>query len=270
MVAAVLKRLDDTLRRAAELRTGGSSWPNAAGELGLETDSLRQLVLDDEPRWKKLLREAEKNVLRETGYESLLILRKLMRHPDVKIQRDCSIAFLKAWMAMLRHRPAAKRADGTPFESAWDEGITDDQFRALALHSLAGLGDDDTPAGDDRADDPPGPDGPGGVPPLPPPRPGGAGGPAAGGPHGFAEPSERASAGAGGAAEGSRQDDAGLSARLVGAGPRAELADQDCVRQRSDRGGSLAVSSGGASCRIAGDAKNPGAFPLFSIPPATG
>ena len=105
MVAPVPQRLDDTLLLAAEHRAGGASWKHTAEELGLDEADLRQRAHDDEPRWKKLLRDAEKGVLRATGCEALLIIRKLMRHKDPKIQRDCSIAFVKAWRTTLSSSP---------------------------------------------------------------------------------------------------------------------------------------------------------------------
>ena len=66
--------------------SGGASWKHTADELHLPESELRQRLHDDEPRWKKLLRDAEKGVLRATGCEALHIIRTLMRHKDPKIR----------------------------------------------------------------------------------------------------------------------------------------------------------------------------------------
>ena len=136
MVATGPPLPDDTLFLAAEFRAGGCSWKSTAKQLGLETVALRRLTRSDEKHWRQLMREAEKTVLRETGYESLLIIRQLMRHKNVKVRRDCSIAYLKAWMAMLRHRPKASRASGTPFDAPWEEDFSYEQLKVFALDGL--------------------------------------------------------------------------------------------------------------------------------------
>ena len=82
MVAPVIPRLDDTLLLAAEHRAGGASWKHTADALALEEADLRQRTHEDDARWKKHLRDAEKNVLRATGCEALHIIRTLMRHTE--------------------------------------------------------------------------------------------------------------------------------------------------------------------------------------------
>ena len=74
--------LNDRLFLAAEARVSGLSWEAAAKKQTMTGDELRKLAYDELPRWKELLREAERILLRETGYEALRILRSLMRHLD--------------------------------------------------------------------------------------------------------------------------------------------------------------------------------------------
>lgn len=88
-----------TLRRAAELRAGGASWDAVAEQTGRKATTLRRWPAAYPEDWRAAFAAAQRENLEETGAESLLVLRQLLRSKDEKIRRDVGRALAAALLA---------------------------------------------------------------------------------------------------------------------------------------------------------------------------
>src|SRR5262245_23993377 len=84
------------LRRAAELRAGGSSWSATARQMEIDEDELFDLVQNHHHEFRDRLKTARRFVQNDTFAEALHALRKLMRSDDERVvarAADCVMRF---------------------------------------------------------------------------------------------------------------------------------------------------------------------------------
>jgi hypothetical protein len=131
------------LRRAAELRAAGQSWPSVARQIEIDENVLIQLTRDHHATYRKLLRSARSEVFAEGTAEAFLFLRKLLRSEDERISWRAAESMLKFTMTLVRHRkrkPAGKADPRLANLSETDlifaqflAGHTDEQLAELAF-----------------------------------------------------------------------------------------------------------------------------------------
>ena len=107
---------DDTLRQAAELRAGGSTWEQAARKLGADAATVRGWAEADPQRWHAALKAARREVVRDGFAEAAFTIRRQLRSDDDRTARDAAGWFFRLFMTMLRHRgrPAGKGPEPEP------------------------------------------------------------------------------------------------------------------------------------------------------------
>ena len=154
MDAPEIHPLDDPLFLASEVRAQGLSWQVAADEvntaLGANYDSrsLRRLAYDDQKRWRKLMREADRTAMGDAGHEAQRVLRVLMRdEDDVKVRLKAAEIHFKIWSALLRHTPKGKRSGELYGMPDFEDNLTDDQLVVLCK-DLISKHDDNPDSGD--------------------------------------------------------------------------------------------------------------------------
>lgn len=129
---------DAVLTRAAELRAGGSTWEAVAAKLRRSPETVRKWPTTYPDRWRTVLHHAERRLLTDTGAESVLILRQLLRSKDDKIKWHAakSLLALRIEFAKLDARAAAAEALPPPDSDtarlvAFLEGRPDDELERL-------------------------------------------------------------------------------------------------------------------------------------------
>src|SRR6187455_2604714 len=90
------------LRRAAELRAGGTPWPDAAARLDLGHDELRRLVSDHARDYDRLVRRARAGVLREVLDEALAALRTHLASRDERASLSAATTLVRYDLARTR------------------------------------------------------------------------------------------------------------------------------------------------------------------------
>ena len=84
MEPPLIPEIDALLRRTAELRAEGNSWPATARQIEIDVDDLRDLCRLHHEAFRKLLKAARREVIDECACEALLFLRGLLRSKDEK------------------------------------------------------------------------------------------------------------------------------------------------------------------------------------------
>ncbi len=140
MVGSIL--LADEYRQAAELLAGGASWTTAAKEVGVCVEDLKACAADHRAEWQAVLKAARKRLLGEAGSEAMLMLRRLLRSDEEKVQLQAATVLMKFWMTGIRHRRPTPSA-GAGEQDAVDllhqmvGNVTDEQFAQTARNFLA-------------------------------------------------------------------------------------------------------------------------------------
>lgn len=124
------------LRRAAELRVGGSGWEAVAKAVGRSVETVRGWPRLHPQRWRQALAEAEQQLLTETTAESILTLRRQLRSDDEKTCRDAADKLLRFKLALSKPRKATT-ANDAPDDAASPASL------AQWIRDLEKLGDAD-------------------------------------------------------------------------------------------------------------------------------
>ena len=77
--------LQDQMIEAAELRARGASWLAVAQELLLDVDVCRRWPREYPRLWRRLQQRADLGFRREVSAEAVNLLRRFLRHQDLKI-----------------------------------------------------------------------------------------------------------------------------------------------------------------------------------------
>src|SRR5438876_6573764 len=139
MVAMGPDRLDDPLHQSARLRVRGISWVGIGRELERDAEELERATLADERAWRKMVKEAERDIFRETGWESLNILRFLMRSKEEKTRLKAVDIYMRFWSGLHRHRPMNQRKTGGPYEVFDDVEMNDANLLSLLADAFPHL-----------------------------------------------------------------------------------------------------------------------------------
>ena len=117
--------LDDPLFKASEFRADGYSWEAAAAKLKMTERELRTSVHEHKKRWNKLLREADRAVLGESGRQANRVLRLMLRDGDPKMQLKAAEIHHRAWSAMpvVLTRDEVIREDRGQFRDVLQQGF---------------------------------------------------------------------------------------------------------------------------------------------------
>lgn len=81
---------DALLARAAELRAEGQTWPAVADRIGKGESTARRWPRKYPDRWLVAMLTAERRQALDSGAESVLVLRQLLRSGDPKLRRDAA------------------------------------------------------------------------------------------------------------------------------------------------------------------------------------
>src|SRR4051812_41226924 len=108
--------LDDPLYTAAHMRAHGVSWLAIGRELNCTPKDAERAALADHPRWKWLLKLAEKETFRELGCEAMAKLRFMMHDKDPETSHQGIALAMQFWGGLVRHRSKAKNKSDSPFE----------------------------------------------------------------------------------------------------------------------------------------------------------
>src|SRR5262249_23261658 len=102
--------LDEPLFQAAELRADGMGWDTVARDLNMTVREIRGRAFDNHKRSRRSLGDAESEVIRNAGRESINVLRVSMRNKlDPHLAVGCATTLNRALLAGLRHTPMAQR-----------------------------------------------------------------------------------------------------------------------------------------------------------------
>jgi hypothetical protein len=130
---------DAVLTRAAELRAEGSTWEAVARKLRRSPETVRKWPAAYPDRWRAVLHHAERRLLTDTGAESVLILRTLLRSEDAKIRWHAAKSLLAVRIEFAKLDAKAAAADDAPPPPTSDtarlitlvEGLSDDELERL-------------------------------------------------------------------------------------------------------------------------------------------
>jgi hypothetical protein len=84
------------LTAAAELKAAGASWAAVAAGVGRSPETVRRWPALYPHAWRRLLHDAERQLLTEVAAESVTTLRKMLRSEDEKVRRDAARILLTA------------------------------------------------------------------------------------------------------------------------------------------------------------------------------
>src|SRR5262245_3310304 len=100
----------DTLGHAAELRAEGVPWAKTAEQLGTDEPTLRAVVRENRPMWRRLLELARREVAAEAADEAVHFLRHQLRSKNEKVVLSAAGAILRLRMTEMRLAPIRKKA----------------------------------------------------------------------------------------------------------------------------------------------------------------
>ena len=127
---------DHLLAKAADRRAGGASWDAVAAQVGRAADTVRKWPAAYPAAWKKLLRAAERQLVRDATAESVHTLRRQLRSDDEKTSREAAQKLIQFRVALGRRGKRAKAAPTKPPSelmrtAAYLETLSDDQLTRL-------------------------------------------------------------------------------------------------------------------------------------------
>lgn len=99
--------LMELLTLAAEMRAEGAGWDAIATKVRRSTDTVRRWPQRYPREWQRLFREAEERLVADASAESVLVLRKLLRDQDARVQRDVARVLVGARTARRRQERKA-------------------------------------------------------------------------------------------------------------------------------------------------------------------
>jgi hypothetical protein len=134
---------------AAELKAAGASWAAVALRVGRSPDTVRRWPALYADAWRRLVGDAERQLLADVGAESVTTLRQMLRSEDEKIRRDAA----RTLLALRDKAKAGAGDDAAGAGGKWSpivaylERLTDDQITTLTDELTAAVrGGPDGPA----------------------------------------------------------------------------------------------------------------------------
>ena len=101
------------LHRIAEHRAAGLSWPQIAGKLQIDEDSIRLRVILH-PHWERLLADARREFAAELATQAMIALGSQLQSDDAKVRMNAAIPLLRLHQTNLRNAAKANKEDFPP------------------------------------------------------------------------------------------------------------------------------------------------------------